>query len=116
MQELPPALRVALAQIDPTVGDIDGNVRLIADGIERAREAGVDLVVFGEQAVPGYPAEDLYLKNHFVKANHEAIESLARHTAGISALIGFAERAEVTAKSRRDGPTPPRAYNSLALL
>ena len=55
-------LRVALAQVNPTVGDLDGNSALIADAVARAREAGAGLVVTPELCLPGYPAEDLYLK------------------------------------------------------
>ena len=76
-------MRVALAQIDPTVGDIDGNAAKIAEWIGRARERGAELVVFPELCVPGYPAEDLYLKRHFVEANRRAVEELAaRRRAG----------------------------------
>ena len=70
-------MRVALAQIDPTVGDIDGNAAKIAEWIGRAREEGAELAIFPELCVPGYPAEDLYLKRHFVAANRRAVEELA---------------------------------------
>ena len=59
-------LRIALAQVNPTVGDIEGNAELISTWIARAREAGAQLVVFPEQTVTGYPAEDLWLKPHFL--------------------------------------------------
>ncbi len=59
-------MRVALAQIDPTVGDIDGNAAKVAEWIGRAREEGAELAIFPELCVPGYPAEDLYLKRHFL--------------------------------------------------
>ena len=84
-------MRIALAQIDPTVGDVDGNAAKIAAWIGRAREAGAELVVFPELCVPGYPAEDLYLKRHFLEANRRAVEELARGVEGIVALVGFAE-------------------------
>ena len=70
-------MRVALAQIDPTVGDIDGNAAKIAEWIGRARAEGADLAIFPELCLPGYPAEDLYLKRHFVEANRRAVEELA---------------------------------------
>ena len=66
-------MRIALAQIDPTVGDIDGNAAKVADWIGRAREGGADLVIFPELCIPGYPAEDLYLKRHFVEAGSRAV-------------------------------------------
>ncbi|HET7444866.1 MAG TPA: NAD+ synthase [Solirubrobacterales bacterium] len=84
-------MRVALAQIDPTVGDIDGNAAKVAAWIDRAAEAGAELVIFPELCIPGYPAEDLYLKPHFVEANRRAVAELARGVSGITALVGFAE-------------------------
>jgi len=86
-----PQIRLGLAQIDPTVGDIDGNTSKIGEWIGRARDAGVDLVVFPELCVPGYPAEDLYLKRHFVEANRRAVDQLAVEVTGIAAVVGFAE-------------------------
>ena len=88
-----PKLRLALAQINTTVGDLEGNVARIADFAGRARAGGADLVVFPELCLPGYPAEDLYLRSDFVAANCRALDSLAA-TIGIDALIGFAEPAE----------------------
>jgi NAD+ synthase (glutamine-hydrolysing) len=102
-------MRVALAQIDPTVGDIDGNAAKIAEWIGRARGEGADLVIFPELCVPGYPAEDLYLKRHFVEANRRAIDALARGVEGIVALVGFAEPAAADGEGRL-------AHNSLAVL
>src|SRR5919202_4082249 len=96
-------LRVALAQINPTVGDIAGNARLIRDQLERARDEGAQLVVFPELALTGYPPEDLLLKTHFVDAAGQALEEIARDTDGIVALVGFPER--------RDD-----VYNSAAVL
>ncbi len=84
-------MRVALAQIDPTVGDLDGNAAKIAAWIGDAAAAGADLVVFPELCLPGYPAEDLYLKRHFVEANRRALDELAAGVEGIAALVGFAE-------------------------
>ncbi|HEV7563060.1 MAG TPA: NAD(+) synthase [Solirubrobacterales bacterium] len=102
-------MRVALAQIDPTVGDIDGNSAKIAEWIGRAAEAGAELVIFPELCVPGYPAEDLYLKPHFIAANRRAVEELAAKVVGITALVGFAEPAPADGDFRR-------AYNATAVL
>ena len=66
-------LRLALAQVNPTVGDIEGNARLVREWIGRAREAGAELVVFPEQTLPGYPAEDLWLKRHFLEAAESSL-------------------------------------------
>ncbi len=85
-------MRIALAQIDPTVGDIDGNAAKIAEWIDRARGEGAELTIFPELCLPGYPAEDLYLKRHFLDANRRAVEELARGVgAGMTVLVGFAE-------------------------
>ena len=86
-------LRVALAQIDPTVGDIEGNAAQIADWTARAREGGASLVVFPELALTGYPPEDLLLKTHFLDATRAALDGLAASTRGIVAMVGFPERA-----------------------
>jgi NAD+ synthase (glutamine-hydrolysing) len=102
-------MRLALAQINPTVGDVGGNAAKVAEWIGRAREAGADLVVFPELCIPGYPAEDLYLKRHFLRANRQAVEELAAAAQGITALVGFAEPAG-------DSADPRRAHNSTAVL
>ncbi len=106
-----------MAQIDPTVGDIEGNARLIAAAIADAREAGAELVVLPELSLPGYPAEDLYLKHHFAEANVAALERLAGEARGITALVGFAEPAAGERSDRLpDGPARRPVHNSLAAL
>ncbi len=85
-------IRIALAQIDPTVGDVEGNARLAAEWIERAREAGAALVVLPELALSGYPPEDLLLKPHFLDAVGRALTELAAGVEGIVAVVGFPER------------------------
>jgi NAD+ synthase (glutamine-hydrolysing) len=102
-------LRVALAQIDPTVGDLDGNAAKVAEWIERAAAEGADLAIFPELCLPGYPAEDLYLKRHFVAANRAAVEELARGIDEMVVLVGFAEPVE-------GGGDHRHAHNSLAVL
>jgi NAD+ synthetase len=116
MSEPATGFRVALAQINPTVGDLDGNSQLIAEYADRARQEGAVLVVFPELCLPGYPAEDLYLKPHFARANAAALAALAQRTAGIAALVGFAEPAPPSGERRRDGPAPRPVFNALALL
>jgi NAD+ synthase (glutamine-hydrolysing) len=83
--------RTALAQTNPIVGDIDGNAATAADWIGKARDAGADLVIFSELCLTGYPAEDLYLRPDFIEANRRALEELAPHSSGITALVGYAE-------------------------
>jgi NAD+ synthase (glutamine-hydrolysing) len=95
-------LRVALAQINARVGDLEGNAEKIGARIVEAREAGAELVLFPELAITGYPPEDLLLKEHFLAAAREALESAAAQAEGIIALIGFPERGF-------------DAYNALAL-
>jgi len=85
------SLRVALAQINTTVGDLDGNSAKIIANIAAAREAGADVVVFPELAVTGYPPEDLLLKRSFVEANAAALERISRETKGITAIVGFVD-------------------------
>ena len=87
-------LRVALAQINPTVGDIAGNARRIAEHTSAARDGGAGLVVFPELTLSGYPPEDLLLKTSFLDACADALAELASQTHGIVALVGFPERAE----------------------
>ncbi|MFN2617359.1 MAG: NAD+ synthase [Thermoleophilaceae bacterium] len=87
-------LRVALAQIDPTVGDIAGNARKVSEYTARAREAEAQLVVFPELCLTGYPPEDLLLKTDFLDAARAALEELAAQTRGIVALVGFPERSD----------------------
>lgn len=82
-------LRVALAQINPTVGDLAGNTRLIKSWIKQARKAGADLVAFPELAVTGYPPEDLLLKPRFITENRQALTELARECVDIVAVVGY---------------------------
>ena len=83
--------RIALAQINTLVGDLEGNVRKIETGIRLAHEQGVDLVLFPELAVTGYPPEDLLLKPAFLETNVAMVARLARATQGITAIVGFAD-------------------------
>ena len=81
-------MRIALAQIDPVVGDLDGNRALILGRVREAREAGADLVVLPELAVTGYPPEDLLLRPGFVRAAQARVEAIAAEVSGIVALVG----------------------------
>jgi NAD+ synthase (glutamine-hydrolysing) len=87
-------LRVALAQINPTVGDLRGNARKISDYIARARDEGAALVVFPELTLSGYPPEDLLLKTSFLDAAQAELRELAAQTQGIVAIVGYPEQAE----------------------
>jgi NAD+ synthase (glutamine-hydrolysing) len=84
-------LRIALAQVNPTVGDLEGNSRLIIDWIGRARDQGADLVCFPELVLTGYPPEDLILKRGFVRDNLKQLDLVTRATKGIAAVVGFVD-------------------------
>ncbi|MEX1142347.1 MAG: NAD+ synthase [Thermoleophilaceae bacterium] len=103
MPSPPEPLRCALAQIDPTVGDIAGNADRIAAATVQARERGAAVVVFPELALTGYPPEDLLLRPHFLDDAAAALEQLATQAVDVVALVGFPERAD-------------DVYNSAAVL
>lgn len=92
-------LRIALAQVNCTVGDLDGNAGVIVEWSRRAHEAGAHLVVFPEMALTGYPVEDLALRKSFVEASRERLEDVARRLdeAGLGELavvVGYLDRCE----------------------
>ncbi len=85
-------LRIGLAQINPTVGDIDGNAGLIERFLEQAHDLAVDVVAFPELALCGYPPEDLLLKASFTNATRRALERVCARTSGLTAIVGFVDR------------------------
>src|SRR3989442_2800794 len=85
-------MRIALAQVNPTVGDLAGNARLVIDWMDRARQVGADIVCFPELVLTGYPPEDLVLKPSFVRANIAQLKSIATATTDISAVVGFVDQ------------------------
>jgi NAD+ synthase (glutamine-hydrolysing) len=84
--------RVSLAQINPTVGDVEGNARRVVDGISQARTLGADLVAFPELVITGYPPEDLLFKSAFVEANLAALADVTKAARGLTAIVGFVDR------------------------
>lgn len=94
-------MKIALAQINPTVGDIPGNTAKIAHYIEQAETGGAQLVVFPELSVLGYPPRDLLSKEQFVAEGMKAVHSLAKQCKNIAALVGFVR------------PTPSRSGRPL---
>ena len=86
------SLRVALAQINPTVGDLSGNKKKIVSYIKKAKAKEADIVAFPELSLCGYPPEDLLLKKHFIQDNLLYLRSIVKETAGITALVGFADK------------------------
>ena len=102
-------MKVALLQIDPTVGDIDGNADLLAEAAGAARRAGADLAVASELSLLGYPPRDLLLRRSFVACGWQACRELARRLAdGPALLLGLAEANE--------GAAGRPLYNAAALL
>ncbi|MBI4553891.1 MAG: NAD+ synthase [Candidatus Latescibacteria bacterium] len=87
-------LRIALAQINTTVGDLDGNTEKILNGIAAARQHGADLVAFPELAITGYPPEDLLFKPRFIDGNLDRLREIVRATDDIAAIIGFVDRGD----------------------
>jgi NAD+ synthetase len=102
------ALRIALAQINPIVGDVAGNTRMIADAAADAHRRGAALVAFPEQAVLGYPAKDLLFRRELIDANVRALRKIAEQCRDIAVLVGFAEPTDRTAGRP--------IYNAAALL
>ena len=86
--------KIALAQMNLTVGDIDGNSARIVEGIGRAQDSSAQIVAFPELAVTGYPPEDLALKRSFVEANRAALDEIAAATGDVVAVVGFVDRDE----------------------
>jgi NAD+ synthase (glutamine-hydrolysing) len=88
-------VRIALGQVDTTVGDLPGNVDLLTAWASRATEADADVVAFPELAITGYPPEDLVLRPAFVEDNLIALDALAANTTGgCSIVVGFVDRSE----------------------
>ena len=86
-------LRVALAQINPTVGDLAGNAELIADSVAKAKADGANLIVFPEMIVTGYPVEDLALRPSFQAASIRAVQEIAASITGdIVAVVGYLDQ------------------------
>jgi NAD+ synthase (glutamine-hydrolysing) len=94
-----------MVQMNPTVGDIAGNVRRVTAWLREAKKAKADLVAFPELAITGYPPEDLLLKPRFVADNHRALQEVVRHCRGIAAVVGYV--------SQSDGVDPKQARSSL---
>src|SRR5881392_2988961 len=84
--------RVGLGQINPTVGDFEGNVRMIVEAIDQARARGCALVAFPELAVTGYPPEDLLFRPAFIEANLRALDEITRASRGLSVVVGFVDK------------------------
>ena len=84
-----PTFRLAMAQMNPTVGDLDGNTAKILRFMEEARSLGADLVAFPELAISGYPPEDLLFKPQFIQDNRRHLEQVVAASRGIAVVVGF---------------------------
>jgi NAD+ synthase (glutamine-hydrolysing) len=114
-----PQLRIALAQVDPTVGDLVGNAHLVSSWTARAVEQGAHLVAFPEMVLTGYPPEDLVLRSSFVQASLDALERLAVRLADegagdVAVVVGYCGRSEQPAPAL--GRPAGEPQNSAALL
>ena len=85
-------VRIALAQLNPLIGDVDGNVEALLEAYREANGRGCDVVVYGELSVTGYPPEDLVLKDGFVEANRRALDRFVAATGDCAAVVGFVDR------------------------
>lgn len=101
-------MKIALAQINTTVGDIRGNLEKIRGFYGRARDSGADLVMFPELSVPGYPPRDLLEQRDFVRSNLGAVRELARGAGDAGLIVGYVEP--------HTGRTGKSLYNAAALL
>lgn len=108
------SLRVAGAQVNLTVGDIPGNEAKIAAAMERGAEAGADVLLLPELAIPGYPPEDLVLRRDFVEANIDALRRLARRSGRMTTVLGFVDFA--TGKGRGADDAGQRAVANAAAV
>src|SRR6266576_3501713 len=85
-------MKIGFAQLNSTVGDLDGNFEKIAGAYERLAAAGAELVVAPELAITGYPPQDLLFKSQFVPQNLEILERLRARVRGAGLLVGFVDR------------------------
>ncbi len=112
-------VRIALCQMNATVGDLAGNASRILAGIEAAREAGAELVLLPELALTGYPPEDLLLREHFLTDTGAALQEIATRVSGIVAVVGFPERIPGAVRGPAPGSPGPVAtvvHNAAAVL
>lgn len=112
--------RIAMVQMNPTVGDLDGNVRRITAWLREAKKAKADLVAFPELAITGYPPEDLLLKPRFISDNRRALQEVVRHCRGLAAVVGFVSQSDgIDPKPARSSVVPAGAhelYNAAAVI
>jgi len=112
--------RIAMVQMNPTVGDLDGNARRILRWLREARKAKPDLIAFPELAITGYPPEDLLLKPKFVEDNRRVLNEIVRAVRHVAAIVGYVGQGESAAHHPPAFPVvaPGRheIYNAAAVL
>jgi NAD+ synthase (glutamine-hydrolysing) len=112
--------RIAMVQMNPTVGDLDGNVRRITTWLREAKKAKADLVAFPELAITGYPPEDLLLKPRFIADNWRGLQEVVRHCRGLAAVVGYVSQSDgIDPKPARSSVVPAGAhelYNAAAVI
>jgi len=84
-------IRIGIAQINSTVGDITGNTKKIVESIDQAKSVGVDLLTFPELAITGYPPEDLLLKPQFIRQNKESLNRIMEYSSDIVVVVGYVD-------------------------
>ena len=95
-------MKIGFAQINPTVGDLQGNFEKIVKAYDQLADARADIVIAPELAVPGYPPQDLLFKSRFVPENLEVLDRLQKRLSKPALLVGFVDRNE--GRGKRDGP------------
>jgi NAD+ synthase (glutamine-hydrolysing) len=112
--------RIAMVQMNPTVGDLDGNVRRITAWLREAKKAKAALVVFPELAITGYPPEDLVLRPRFVADNRRGLQEIVRHCRGLAAVVGYVSQPDdIYPKPARSSVVSAGAhelYNAAAVI
>jgi len=101
-------MRIALAQLNPVIGDFSSNTDKMRDAAEKAKNLSCDLIVFPELAISGYPPRDLLEKNEFVEANLASLQGLVQSITGIGAICGYVDR--------NPGKAGKPLYNSAVLF
>jgi len=105
-------MKIALAQINPTVGDLEGNVDKIITNMDKAKAQNAKLVIFSELATTGYPPLDLLNKNQFLKDNKDALERIIAHSKDMYVIVGFVDYDA----SGKVGNGKVKKYNSAAFI
>ena len=109
--------RIAMVQMNPVVGDVDGNVRATVKWVKQARQVGADIVVFPELAITGYPPEDLVLRPGFLHATNQALQRLAGQCRGLTVVVGYLQEQAARDSTPFVVPSGPRrVFNAAAVI